>query len=89
MNKNRAKDKISQKINLANSNASEEKEKSGNGLFKNIQIRNNKMSEDNIRRAGQAPGGPTSTHAKLRWGTWGKGFVNIATQSFGGVRGKK
>jgi hypothetical protein len=89
VNQNRATDKVSMKIKIANSNASIEKEMSSNGLFKMIQRRNNKMSEDNIKRVGQTPGGPTNTNSKLRWGTWGKGFVNIATQSFGGGKGKK
>jgi hypothetical protein len=88
VNQNMAKDKVSKKIILAKSNASEEKENSTNGVFEMIKRRNNK-SADNIRRTGQTPGETTNTHAKFRWGTWGKGFVNIAMQSFGGGRGKK
>ena len=47
-----------------------------------------KNPENKNRRSSQVLRTPNSARTKVKWGAWGKGFVSIASQSFGGGKGK-
>ena len=47
-----------------------------------------KNPENKNRRSSQVLRTPNNARTKVKWGAWGKGFVSIASQSFGGGKGK-
>ena len=49
----------------------------------------NTKALNNNRRTGQVLRTPGSSQKNVKWGAWGKGFVSIASQSFGGGKGKE